>query len=69
MIFRGLKFGPRIFFSLYNEDNDLYLKEEDSMMSIISIIVATIILVVVLKYSYGINNKVRKELESLEEIF
>lgn len=34
-----------------------------------SIIIATIILIVVLKCSYGCNNKVKKELESLEEIF
>ena len=35
----------------------------------IGIIVATILLVIVIKCSYGINNKVRKSLESLEEIF
>lgn len=35
----------------------------------IKVIIAIIVLVVVLKYSYGINNKVRKELKSLEEIF
>lgn len=34
-----------------------------------SIIVATIILVAICKKYYGINNKVKKELESLEEIF
>lgn len=57
----------RIFFSLYNEDIDLdFNKEENSM---IKVIIAMIVLVIVLKYSYGCNNKVRKNLESLEEIF
>lgn len=39
------------------------------MMNLVSIGIATIILVAVCKKYYGINNKVRKELETLEEIF
>ena len=57
----------RIFFSLYNEDIDLVIYKEEKYM--MSIIVATIILIVVLKCSYGCNKKVKRELESLEEIF
>lgn len=34
-----------------------------------SIIIAVVLLVIVIKCSYGINNKVKKELKSLEEIF
>ena len=34
-----------------------------------TVIIATIILIVVLKCSYRVNDKCRKELESLEEIF
>lgn len=34
-----------------------------------TVIIAVVLLVIVIKYSYGINNKVKKNLESLEEIF
>lgn len=39
------------------------------MSSITSIGIAIVILVAICKKYYGINNKVKKNLESLEEIF